>query len=102
MMISIEILNYFVFVLKLLLVFVVKLLSRNTPFYQNVVYFKNIEARLFLKLRIQKQPPEVFLKKCVLKNFTKFTGKRLCWSLFFIKTAGLRPATLNEFIYRVN
>ena len=30
----------------------------------------------------------------VLKNFTKFTGKLLCQSLFFNKVAGLRPATL--------
>ena len=27
-----------------------------------------------------KQPPEVFYKKCS-KNFTKFTGKQLRWSL---------------------
>ena len=33
----------------------------------------------------QKQPPEVFCKKRVLKNFTKFTGKHLCQSLFLIK-----------------
>ena len=26
----------------------------------------------------QKQPPEVFYKKGVLKNFRKFTGKHLC------------------------
>ena len=31
----------------------------------------------------KKQPPEVFYKKCALKNFAKFTGKYLCWSLFF-------------------
>ena len=30
----------------------------------------------------------------VLQNFTKFTGKHLCQSLFFSKVAGLRPATL--------
>ena len=30
----------------------------------------------------QKQPPEVFCKKGVLKNFTKLTGKHLCQSLF--------------------
>ena len=28
--------------------------------------------------------PEVFCKKGVLKNFTKFTGKHLCQSLIFI------------------
>ena len=39
----------------------------------------------------QKQLPEVFYKKCVLRNFTKLTGKHLCQSLFFNKVAGLRP-----------
>ena len=32
--------------------------------------------------------PKVFCKKGVLKNFTKFTGKHLCQSLFFNKVAG--------------
>ena len=32
----------------------------------------------------QKQPPKVFYKKAVLKNFAIFTGKHLCWSLFLI------------------
>ena len=38
----------------------------------------------------------MFLKKklTVLKNFTKFTGKHLGWSLFFNKVARLSPATL--------
>ena len=31
----------------------------------------------------QKQPPEVFLGKGVLRNFAKFTGKHLYQSLFF-------------------
>ena len=34
--------------------------------------------------------PELFCKKCVLKNFTKFTGKHLRQSLFFKKVAGIR------------
>ena len=29
------------------------------------------------------------VRKCVLRNFTKFTGKHLCPSLFFNKVAGL-------------
>ena len=33
--------------------------------------------------------PEVFCKKGVLRNFTKFTGKHLRQSLFFNKVAGL-------------
>ena len=31
--------------------------------------------------------PEVFCKKDALRNFTKFTGKHLCQSLFFNKVA---------------
>ena len=34
--------------------------------------------------------PEMFYKKDVLRNFTKFTGKHLCQSLFFNKVAGPR------------
>ena len=34
---------------------------------------------------VQKQPPEVFFKKDVLKNFANLTEKHLCWSLFLIK-----------------
>ena len=43
---------------------------------------------------ILKQPPEVFYKKVVLKNFVKFTGKHLSQSLFLNRVAGLRPAAL--------
>ena len=32
---------------------------------------------------------KVFCKKGVLRNFAKFTGKHLCYSLFFNKVAGL-------------
>ena len=38
--------------------------------------------------------PEVFCKKGVLRNFTTFTGKRLCQRLFFNKVVGPRLATL--------
>ena len=34
------------------------------------------------------------LQKGGLRNFTKFTGKHLCQSIFFKKVADLRPATL--------
>ena len=43
----------------------------------------------------RKQPPQVFYKKAVLKNFTKFTGKHLWQNLFFNKVAGLRPEPCN-------
>ena len=41
----------------------------------------------------KKQPPEVFYKKTVLKSFTIFSGKQLCWSLFLIKLKVFRSAT---------
>ena len=34
--------------------------------------------------------PEVFCKKGVLRNYTKFTGKHLCQSLFFNKVSLLK------------
>ena len=34
------------------------------------------------------------MRKCVLRNLAKFTGKHLRRSLFFNKVAGLKPATL--------
>ena len=34
------------------------------------------------------------IRKGVLRNFSKFTGKQLCQSLYFNKVAGNRPATL--------
>ena len=46
-----------------------------------------------IKLK-QKEPPEVFYEKRVLRNCAKFMEKQLCQSLFFNKIAGLRPATL--------
>ena len=42
----------------------------------------------------QKQPPEVFWKKSVLKNFVNFTGKHLCGSLFLINLQAFSPASL--------
>ena len=38
--------------------------------------------------KVRRSRPEVFCKKGVLKNFTKFTGKHLRQSLFFNKVAG--------------
>ena len=36
--------------------------------------------------------PEMFYKIDFLKNFERFTGKHLCWSLFFNKVAGWTSA----------
>ena len=45
--------------------------------------FKTAECRFTLKR--QKQPSECSVKKGVLRNFAKFTGKHLCQSFFFWK-----------------
>ena len=34
------------------------------------------------------------LRKCILRNFSTFTGEHLCQNLFFNKVAGFRPAIL--------
>ena len=47
----------------------------------------------------QKQPPEVSIRKAVLRNFTKFTGKRVYQSLFFNKVAsGVFPVNFLKFL----
>ena len=43
---------------------------------------------------IRSSRPEMFCKKGVLRNLTKFAGKHLFQILFFNKVAGLRPETL--------
>ena len=54
-----------------------------------------VYAYLLLLLCIYRSSrPEVFCKKGVLRNLTKFIGKHLCQNPFFNKVAGLRPATL--------
>ena len=55
-------------------------------------HLTNISSSIHEKVRNSR--PEVFYKKGVLRNFTKFTGKHLCQSLFFNKVAVLRPAAL--------
>ena len=56
--------------------------------------FSKLQLIQFFDFQIyenQKQPPEVFRKKDVLRNFTIFIGKHLCQSFFFNKVEGLRP-----------
>ena len=51
---------------------------------------------ILLTLTISTQPPEQNSEAAaghVLNNFANFTGKHLCWSLFFTKLQAFRPAT---------
>ena len=52
-----------------------------------------IQASLLSFFFFRSSRPEVFCKKGVLRNFTKFIGKHLCQRLFFNKVASLRAAT---------
>ena len=47
------------------------------------------------KIMNRSSRPKVFCKKVALRNFTKFTGKHLCYSIFFNKVAGLSPEACN-------
>ena len=53
----------------------------------------NCRAVIILPL-FKNSCPAVFGKEGVVKSFAKFTGKDLCWRLFFNKVAGLQPRTL--------
>ena len=75
---------------------------KNVPVLKHSVNWKSSLRLLNLKIYLTKVEkrvdgsnlPEVFCKKGVLRNFAKFTGKRLYQSLFFKKVAGFRPITL--------
>ena len=49
---------------------------------------------IILHMNFKNQLPEVFYKKAVPKNFATFTGKHLCWNLFFNEVTDLRPEHL--------
>ena len=73
-------------------IFRTKLNIYNGAFFTSVKpYFKNVLNSIELPLGCifytthRSSLPEVFCKKGVLINFTKFTGKHLCQSLFFNK-----------------
>ena len=57
-------------------------------------YLANIEFKKYDTKRIRSSRPEVFYQKGLLRNFTKFTGKHQCQSLFFNKVEGVKSATL--------
>ena len=48
----------------------------------------SVLLNFFMNSASRSSRPEVFCKKDVLRNFTKFTAKHLCQSLFFNKVAG--------------
>ena len=57
-------------------------------------FYKTANKPQYLKLtQFRSSHWSCTVKKGVLENFAKFTGKHLCQSLFFSKVPGLRPGT---------
>ena len=60
-------------------------------YYHNDLNFQEIKSHVCTIQGIPEREAVVqrcSVKKCVLRNFTKFTGKHLCQSLFFNKVPG--------------
>ena len=65
-------------------------MTRNIYFkYENYEYQHLYNRRLGHVWDMQKQPPEVYFKKDVLRNFAQFIRKHLHQSLFLNEVAGL-------------
>ena len=62
-----------------------EVLSVTWPYFTVLKYTSKISNKVS-----EKYNKKVFYKKAVLKYFAIFTGKYLCWSLFFNKYAGLQ------------
>ena len=56
----------------------------------------NLQAVKSLVKTCRSSHGRCFVRKGVPRNFSKFTGKHPCQSLFFNKVAGVRPATLKK------
>ena len=52
---------------------------------------KHISPKIFQRVKNRSSHRRCSVKKGVLRNYAKFTGKHLCQSFFFNKVAGLRP-----------
>ena len=69
-------------------------------FQQNVVFIADSHtgfcSELLWKheLNVRRSHWNFSVKKGVFRNFTNFTGKHLCWSLFLIELQTFRPAAL--------
>ena len=60
--------------------------SKQRHFLKNLLRFTPLRNSCLITFKkSQKQPPEKFCKKAILKNFAIFTGKHLCWRLFLIQ-----------------
>ena len=72
-------------------------ITKKSSYHAGTFFYNHgwvYNKREFLQIPQQKSEAAiggVLVRKCVLRNFPKFTGKDLCQSLFFHKVVGLRP-----------
>ena len=76
---------------KYIILYVFKCFLIKTGAVDSVILHEKTSS---IATTLRSSRPEVFCKEGVLRNFTKFTGKHLCQSLFFTKVAGLKHGTL--------
>ena len=77
------------------------LMRQRTAHFSGRISFINALVPLFTKFfaAARSSHQRCSIKKGVLRNFTKFTGKHLCQSLFFNKVADLRTLLVNAAIW---
>ena len=68
----------------------------KTPFLQNTWRLLLLEVPFACNMNFRSSHQSCSVRKGVLRNFGKFTGKHLCQSLIFNKAADLGPATLSK------
>ena len=71
--------------------------SRIADKKKKISHFSSSNQKPILTKSNRSSHQEVFCKKVVLRNFSKFAGKRLCQSLFFIKKETLAQGFSCEF-----
>ena len=60
-------------------------------FHLDVWLDSEYPSTFLIRVWCRNSPPELFCKKCVLRNFGKSTERQLCQSRFLNKVTGLRP-----------
>ena len=72
----------------------------NVGWEESIITYFFTSLSFLNKNSLQKQPPEVFWKKGVPRNFAKFIGKHLSQSLFLNKVAGLSATLLRKRLWQ--
>ena len=73
--------------------------NKNLHYYLKILFCRMLI--ILLQLSNQSSHQRCSVKKGVFRNFTKFTGKHLCLSLFFNKVAGHRLVHSENYLSRL-